>query len=74
MRLVLLVLLQDKDQVLSDIRSIIAEQLGTDLDKVRYTITCRSTNVLSWYSPMRMRPKCQPSSVFCSQLPPGGLR
>lgn len=27
--------LQDKGQVLSDVRSIIAEQLGTDLDKVR---------------------------------------
>ena len=26
---------QDKGQVLSDVRSIIAEQLGTDLDKVR---------------------------------------
>jgi hypothetical protein len=28
-------LLQDKAQVLSDVRSIIAEQLGTDLEKVR---------------------------------------
>lgn len=27
--------LQDKAQVLSDVRGIIAEQLGTDLDKVR---------------------------------------
>lgn len=26
---------QDKGQVLSDVRSIIAEQLGADLDKVR---------------------------------------
>lgn len=26
---------QDKEQVLSDVRGIIAEQLGTDLDKVQ---------------------------------------
>ncbi len=33
--------LQDKGQVLSDVRSIIAEQLGTDLDKVRRRCRCR---------------------------------
>ena len=30
-----LAIVQDKGQVLSEVRNIIAEQLGTDLDKVR---------------------------------------
>lgn len=33
--------LQDKAQVLSDVRSIIAEQLGTDLEKASLVARCR---------------------------------